>query len=69
MIKFEHGMLVLNGIMTGEDVNAISQYSNLVRKQEQDEIVKFLEDLLEERSGINLQGAIKLLKDRNGTSH
>lgn len=69
MIKFEHGMLVLNNAMTGEDVNAINEYLKLVRKQEQNEIVGFLENLLEERSGINLQGAIKLLKDRNGKAN
>lgn len=69
MIKFEHNMLVLNGIMTGEDVSAINEYSKLVRKQTQEETVKFLEGLLEERSGINLQGAIGLLREYFGTSN
>jgi len=69
MIKFEHNMLVLNGIMTKEDVSAINEYSKLVRKQTQEETVKFLEGLLEERSGINLQGAIGLLREYFGTSN
>jgi len=69
MIKFEHNMLVLNGIMTKEDVGAINEYSKLVRKQTQEETVKFLEGLLEERSGINLQGAIGLLREYFGTSN
>jgi hypothetical protein len=67
MINFEHGMLVLNGIMTGEDVNAINQYSHYVRKQERQEAIEFLEDLLNQKSGINLYGAILLLKEHYGS--
>jgi hypothetical protein len=67
MINFEHGMLVLNGIMTGEDVNAINQYSHYVRIQEREDTIRFLEELLAEPSGINLKGAINKLKEHYGS--
>jgi hypothetical protein len=69
MIKFEHGMLVLNNQMTKEDVEQINGFAHYVRKQEQEYILNFLDNLLEEPSKINLQGAIKLLKDDLGTSN
>jgi hypothetical protein len=36
-------------------------------KQEHERIVAFLDELLEQKSGINLYGAILLLKEKYGT--
>lgn len=44
MIKFEHGMLVLNSLMTKEDVAAINEFADYVRNQENERIIKLLED-------------------------
>lgn len=44
MIKFEHNMLVLSGIMTKEDVNAINDFAEYVRNQEQKRITKLFEE-------------------------
>ncbi len=63
MIKFEHGMLVLNSLMSKEDVEQINEFAHYVRNQEQQYILNYLESLLEEPSGINLKGAIELLKE------
>jgi hypothetical protein len=40
MIKFEHGMLVLNSLMTKEDVAAINEFADYVRNQERERIIE-----------------------------
>lgn len=45
MIKFEHGMLVLNSLMTKEDVAAINEFADYVRNQERERIFKLLEEM------------------------
>jgi Tfp pilus assembly pilus retraction ATPase PilT len=45
MIKFEHGMLVLNSLMTKEDVAAINEFADYVRNQENERIIKLLEEM------------------------
>jgi hypothetical protein len=42
MIKFEHGMLVLNSLMNKEDVAAINEFADHVRNQERKRIIKLL---------------------------
>ena len=37
-------MLVLNSIFTKEDVNQINEYTNYIRKQERERIIKLLEE-------------------------
>ena len=44
MIKFEHGMLVLNSLMTKEDVAAINEFADYVRNQENGRVAKLLEE-------------------------
>ena len=46
MIKFEHGMLVLNSLMTKEDVAAINEFADYVRNQENERIIKLLDEHL-----------------------
>jgi len=43
MIEFEHNMLVLNNIFSKEDVDHINAYTNYIRNEEQNRIIKLLE--------------------------
>ena len=43
MIKFEHGMLVLDSSATLEDMQAISEFQEYVRNKEQERIFKELD--------------------------
>lgn len=43
MIKFEHGMLVLDSSATLEDMQAISEFQEYVRNKEQQRIFKELD--------------------------
>jgi hypothetical protein len=43
MIKFEHGMLVLNNTFTKEDIEHINAFAGYIRNQEQERIVKLIE--------------------------
>jgi hypothetical protein len=43
MIVFEHGMLVLDNSTTKEDVDAVKEFAENVRKQETERIFKLLE--------------------------
>jgi hypothetical protein len=43
MIKFEHGMLVLDSSATLEDMQAISEFQEYVRNKEQEHILKELD--------------------------
>ena len=63
MIKFENGTLVLNSIFTKEDVAEINEYVEHVRNQERESVLALLDEMLEDKSGINLRGAIELLRD------
>jgi hypothetical protein len=42
MIRFEHGMLVLDNTATKDDVNAVNEFAEFVRNEEQERIVKLL---------------------------
>lgn len=44
MIKFEHGMLVLDNTATKDDVNAINEFAEFVRNSEQERIIKLIEE-------------------------
>lgn len=43
MIKFEHGMLVLDSLATLEDMQAISEFQEYVRNKEKERILKELD--------------------------
>jgi hypothetical protein len=58
MIVFEHGMLVLDNSTTKEDVDAVKEFAENVRKQEQERIV----NLLEESDSVCNDWAIALIK-------
>lgn len=45
MIKFEHGMLVLDSSATLEDMRAITEFQDYVRNKEQERIVRLLEEV------------------------
>lgn len=45
MIRFENGMLVLNNTATKEDVDAINEYAEYIRNQEQERICDLIEEL------------------------
>ena len=51
MIKFEHGMLVLDSSTTKEDVDAVKEFAENVRKQEQERIIKLIEESKDMVSG------------------
>jgi hypothetical protein len=44
MINFENNMLVLNNVFSKEDVNQINAYTDYVRNEERERIIKLLED-------------------------
>lgn len=44
MIKFEHNTLVLNSILSKDDVAEINAFADYIRKQEQERIIKLLEN-------------------------
>ena len=44
MIKFEHGMLVLDSSATLEDMRAVAEFQDYVRNKEQERIIKLLEE-------------------------
>jgi hypothetical protein len=51
------------------DVNRLMKnLEEVVRVQERNSTVEFLEDLLKQKSGVNLYGAILLLKEHYGNS-
>lgn len=43
MIRFEHGMLVLDNTATKDDVNAVNEFAEFVRNEERERIIKLLE--------------------------
>jgi archaellum biogenesis ATPase FlaH len=61
MITFEYGMLVLDKNATKEDVIQIDAFAEYVRNQEQERIVK----LLEESDSVCNDWAIALIKGEN----
>jgi hypothetical protein len=63
MINFENNMLVLNNVFSKEDVNQINEYTEHVRKEEQERIIK----LLEESDSICNDWAIALIKNSGHT--
>lgn len=44
MIKFEHNTLVLNNVFSKQDVAEIDRFAEYVRNQENERIIKLLED-------------------------
>jgi hypothetical protein len=44
MINFENNMLVLNNIFSKEDVNQINEYTEHVRNQERERIIRLLQE-------------------------
>jgi hypothetical protein len=51
MIKFEHNMLVLNNAFSKEDVRHIDAFAEYIRKQEQERIIKLIEESKDMVSG------------------
>lgn len=44
MIKFEHNTLVLNNVFSKQDVAEIDRFAEYVRNQENERIIKLLEE-------------------------
>jgi CHASE3 domain sensor protein len=61
MIKFEFGMLVLDNNTTKEDVDAVKEFADNVRKQENERII----NLLKESDSVCNEWAIALIKGEN----
>ena len=45
MIKFEHNTLVLNNVFSKQDVAEIDRFAEYVRNQENERIIKLLEEM------------------------
>ena len=62
MIKFEHNTLVLNNVFSKQDVAEIDRFAEYVRNQENERIIKLLEEAktwLEDYDVDELIGQIK----------
>ena len=62
MIKFEHNTLVLNSILSKDDVAEINAFADYIRKQEQERIIKLLEDGLSDYPDAFIQHLVSLIK-------
>ena len=66
MIKFEHGMLVLDSSATLEDMRAVAEFQDYVRNKEQERIIKLIENTRSslglEYQGIDLQELWELIQ-------
>jgi hypothetical protein len=60
MIKFEHGMLVLDNSTTKEDVDAVKDFADNVRNGERQRII----NLLKESDSVCNEWAIALIEDK-----
>lgn len=76
MIKFEHGMLVLDNNTNKDDVDAIEEFAKYVRNQENKRIFELLDELVNSHlmqswlvEAEVVANAIKSIKDKNGTSN
>lgn len=60
MIRFEYGMLVLDNNTTKEDVDAVKEFAENVRKQENERII----NLLKESDSVCNEWAISVIEDK-----
>lgn len=58
MIKFEHNTLVLNNVFSKQDVAEIDRFAEYVRNQEQERIIKLLEDAAMTYNLVSINGEI-----------